>query len=210
MNVIQFLWKIFVRIKNPTCKIRATALSRNVKFEKGVTVEYGTVLQAGKVGKYTFINKYCLIDKNTESIGRFCSIAYNVRIGLGSHPVHWVSTHPFPYDRKYGFVDFSRSFEESKKKTVIENDVWIGANVTILAGVKVGNGAIIGAHSLVTKDVEPYSIVYGVPAEHKRFRFDKETRMKLLALEWWKWEDEKIKKNVEAFNDPASFLERYK
>jgi acetyltransferase-like isoleucine patch superfamily enzyme len=210
MQLLQFLWKIYLRIANPSCTIRAASLSRNVKFEKGVIVETGTHLQASLVGRYTYINKYCLIDKNTKSIGRFCSIAYNVKIGLGSHPSDWVSSHPFAYDPKYSFVKEGRMFDDSNKETIIGNDVWIGANATILAGVRVGDGAIVGANSLVTKDVEPYSIVVGTPAKHQRYRFDPETISKLQKLQWWNWEDNKIKENVALFNGPVALLNKFK
>ncbi|MEZ5198290.1 MAG: CatB-related O-acetyltransferase [Bacteroidales bacterium] len=181
-------------------------MSRNVKFEKGVTVEYGSHIQAELIGKYTYINKYSLIEKNT-TIGRFCSIAYNVKIGLGSHPTNWVSTHQFAYDSKYKFIKQSKAFENnSTKPTIIGNDVWIGANAIVLAGVKIGDGAIVGANSLVTKDVEPYSIVVGTPAKHQRFRFDEKTIQELLKIQWWNWDDQKIKKNIALFENPKKVI----
>ncbi|NOX48642.1 MAG: CatB-related O-acetyltransferase [Chlorobi bacterium] len=210
MQLLQFFWKVYLRITNPTCSIRAASLSRNVKFEKGVVVESGTHLQASLIGRHTYINKYCLIDKNTKSIGRFCSIAYNVKIGLGSHPSDWVGSHPFAYDVKYGFVKEGRKFDGSNTETIIGNDVWIGANATILAGVKVGDGAIVGANSLVTKDVEPYSIVVGTPAKHRRYRFEPEIISGLQKLQWWDWDDKKIKENVGLFDDPVALLKRFK
>ena len=208
MGLIQFAWKMYLRVLNPTCKIRASSLSRNVHFEKRVTIEQGSHIQCSHIGKYTYINKYCLIDKSTESIGRFCSIAYNVRIGLGSHPVDWISTHSFVYDKKYGFNTKNRFV--SNEKTIVGNDVWIGANATILNGVTIGDGAIIGAHSLVTKDVEPYSIVVGVPAKVIRYRFDKDTIQKLLAIKWWNWQDDLIMKKIGTFTNVNSFLESAK
>lgn len=210
MQLLQFLWKTYLRITNPSCTIRAASISRNVNFEKGVIVEAGTHLQASLVGRHTYINKYCLIDKNTKSIGRYCSIAYNVKIGLGSHPSDWVSSHPFAYDEKYGFVKQGKLFDDSNKETIIGNDVWIGANATILAGVRVGDGAIIGANSLVTKDVEPYSIVVGTPARHQRYRFDPKINSGLQKLRWWDWEDKKIKGNIDLFNDPKALLNKSK
>ncbi|MBN3034343.1 MAG: CatB-related O-acetyltransferase [Bacteroidales bacterium] len=172
-------------------------------MERGVTLEYGSHIQAGHIGKYTYIGKYCLVDRNTASIGRFCSIAYHVRIGLGNHPTAWVSSHPFAYDPKYGFVNEKKPFaEEVTQPCVIGNDVWIGTGAVILAGVRVGDGAVIGANALVTKDVEPYSIVIGSPAAHHRYRFDEITRQKLLALQWWDWDDDMIRRNISFFNDP--------
>ena len=205
--MIQFLWILLQRLLNPSCTIHAASLCRKVKFGHGVTIASGSHVCAGSIGHHTYINKYCLIDRNTLSIGNFCSIAYGVKTGLGNHPSRWVSTHPFAYDQKYGFVNRNRPFEEqTKQKCIIGNDVWIGANATILAGITVGNGAIIGAHSLVTADVEPYSIVAGTPAKHLRFRFDPQTITGLQQLKWWDWEDKRIKQMVEIFDDPAKLL----
>jgi acetyltransferase-like isoleucine patch superfamily enzyme len=202
-----YLWILFKRIQNPSCTIRAASLCRTIKFGKGVTVEHGSHICAGIIGKHTYINKYCLIDRNTKSIGNFCSIAYGVKTGLGNHPTKWASTHPFAYDKKYGFVSNSRAFEEQTKEyCIIGNDVWIGANAIILAGINVGDGAIVGANSLVTKDVAPYSIVAGTPARHIRYRFDETLIAKLLALKWWYWDDDKIKKNITKFDDPVKLL----
>ena len=207
MTLVRTLWRYYIRLVNPSCTIRSASLSKNVHFEKGVTVETGSHVQADKIGKYTYINKYCLIEKNT-TIGRFCSVAYNVKIGLGSHPVDWVSTHQFAYDPKYKFVNESRQFENKEStKTVIGNDVWIGANAIILAGVNVGDGAIIGANSLVTEDVEPYAVVHGTPAKFSRYRFEKPTIEDLLNIKWWNWDDEKIKENTDLFNDPTKLIQ---
>jgi len=207
MSLLQLLWKTYLRILNPTCTIKSASLSRNVRLEKCVTLEYGTHIQTGLIGKFTYINKYSLVDKNTQSIGRFCSIAYGVKIGLGHHPVDWVSTHHFAYDKKYGFINESRDFEDhSRQRCIIGNDVWIGGNSIILAGVKVGDGAIVGANSLVTKDVEPYSIVFGTPAKFHRYRFDEKIREELLKIQWWNWEDSKIIKNVDLFSDPEKLI----
>lgn len=205
-NILMKLWIFYLNLTCEKCKIKAKTISKNTIIEKGVVVESGVHLNAKLVGKYTYINKNCLIDKSTLRIGRFCSIAYDVRIGLGKHPIDWVSTHSFVYKAKYGFVgsDFI-SEAEGELKTIIGNDVWIGANSTILAGVKVGNGAIIGAHSLVTKDVEPYSIVLGVPAKHYKFRFEKNIREKLNKSEWWNWSDDKIKEKISFFKNTNKF-----
>ncbi len=171
-------------------------------------MEYGSFVLTSFVGKYTYINMYSLIDKNTESIGRFCSIAHNVKIGLGSHPVKWATTHPFAYKKSYGFVKDDIIFEEKvTKPCIIGNDVWIGANAIILAGVKVGDGAIIGANSLVTEDVQPYSIVLGTPAKHVRFRFDPRIISALQKIKWWNWDDQKIKDNIESFKNPEEVID---
>lgn len=197
-----------MQLKNPSCKIRSARISKNLKLEKYVTLGYGSFVLTSFIGKYTYINMYCLIDKNTKSIGRFCSIAHNVKIGFGNHPTKWVSSHPFTYHKKYGFINEDINFEE--KVTIpskIGNDVWIGANSIILAGVTIGDGAIIGANSLVTNDVEPYAIVYGSPAKFQRYRFDNKIIQKLLEIQWWNWDDKKIKENIYSFQNPTRIIE---
>jgi acetyltransferase-like isoleucine patch superfamily enzyme len=207
IKLIHFFWKIFLKITHPSCTIKAAEIGRNTKLQEHVTLEQGSYVYTKSVGKYTFINKYCLIDKSVESIGSFCSIAYGCKIGLANHPVDWVSTHPFAYDKKYGFVEKNKfSIMSTAPKCKIGNDVWIGANAIILAGVTVGDGAIIGANAFINKDVEAYSIVTGTPAKHQKYRFDNDTVDQLKKIEWWKWSDKKIKENIELFNQPEQFV----
>jgi acetyltransferase-like isoleucine patch superfamily enzyme len=207
MALVQFLFQQYIRLKNPTCTIHAYALSKQVKFDKHVTIEPGTYFAAKKIGKYSFIGINSYVDKSTASIGNFCSIAMNAKISLQNHPHEWVTTHPFTYRKKYGFVKENINIEGvNTKQTVIGNDVWIGANVTILAGVTIGNGAIIGANSLVSKDIEPYSIVSGTPARLVRYRFDEETIAKIQASQWWNWDDKKIQANLSKFSNTEAFL----
>ena len=208
MNLMHILWKFYMQLKNPSCRISSARISRNLRLENNVTLGYGSFVLTSFVGKYTYINMYALIDKNTKSIGRFCSIAHSVKIGFGNHPINWVSSHPFAYHKRYGFVKEDINFQEKvTKHSIIGNDVWIGANAIILAGIKIGDGAIIGANSLVTGDVEPYSIVHGTPAKHQRYRFDKNIRKELLKIKWWDWDKKRIKENIELFDDPLKIIE---
>ncbi len=130
-------------------------------------------------------------------IGKFCQIATGVRFIMNgsNHPMNGVSTYPF---KVFGGHWSSASLEvKSKGDTVIGNDVWIGNGATIMQGIKIGDGAIIGANSLVTKDVEPYRVVGGNPAGEIRKRFDDETIRFLLKLKWWDWDVQKITGNLE-------------
>lgn len=208
-RLLHFIWKSALKILNPSCTLKAAELGRKIQLDKYVTIERGSHVYAQKIGKYTFINKYCLIDKSVESIGNFCSIAYGCKIGLAGHPVNWVSSHPFAYDKKYGFVKETQfEIAASAPKCKIGNDVWIGANAIILAGLTVGDGAIIGANSFVNKDVAPYSIVTGTPAKHQKYRFDEKTIEALKKTEWWNWEDKKLRKNIHLFNQPELFIQK--
>lgn len=118
------------------------------------------------------------------TIGKFCSIGPNFCCGLGIHPTDGISTSPYFYRGKI----------EEHKHTTIGNDVFIGANVTILDGVTIADGAVVAAGAVVTKDVPPYAIVGGVPAEVKKYRFDAPTIAKLLEKQWWHAPAEEIEK----------------
>ena len=204
----QLLWKMYTKLRNPTCTIQAKNMGRNVKFGRNVTLSYNTTVCSDYIGDFSYINAGTFITKNVKSIGKFCSIAPGVQIGLNNHPTNWVSSHSFAYSKHYMFRKDQISFEGLvTKPSIIGNDVWIGSNVTILAGVNIGHGAIIGANSLVNKDVEPYQIVAGSPAKPLRKRFDDDLIEKLLQVKWWDWDHQFIKKNIDSFNDPKKIIQ---
>lgn len=143
------------------------------------------------VGSYGLPEIHDWKEGSILNIGAFCSIAAQVQIFLGGHHhVNWATTYPFsdmlpsiPGIPKSGF---------SRGDVVVGNDVWICTGAMILSGVTIGDGAVIGAGAVVTHDVEPYSIVAGNPAEHIRWRFDDETRVKLRETRWWEWPVEEL------------------
>jgi acetyltransferase-like isoleucine patch superfamily enzyme len=147
-------------------------------------------------GKYTY-GTPTIRWANPEAklvVGNFCSIASHVIIYLGgSHRTDWVSTYPFGHIHQGVFDRFDgRGHPSTKGNVVIGNDVWIGDGVTIMSGVRIGDGAVIAANSHVVKDVEPYALVGGNPAKLIKYRFTPEQIEKLLAIQWWNWEDDKI------------------
>ena len=130
-------------------------------------------------------------------IGKFCSIANDVQIFLGgNHRIDWITTYPFSVLNSWPEAKDIKGHPCTKGDVIIGNDVWIGRKTLILSGVTIGDGAIVGARSVVTKDVAPYSIVAGNPAKLIRKRFDEKTIEKLLEIKWWDWNLEKIKKNL--------------
>ncbi len=132
----------------------------------------------------------------TLKIGKYCSISSGVTIFLGSeHRVDWVSTYPFSY--LWPEARSIKGHPATKGDVVIGNDVWIGYEVTILSGVYIGDGAVIGACSLVVDNIPPYAIAAGNPARIVRYRFDEETIEKLLKIKWWDWPDQKVRENVQ-------------
>lgn len=147
-----------------------------------------------EIGKYSYGQKHISIMGDSKSklkIGKFCSIADNITIYLGrNHRTDWVTTYPFGHTHTDVFNKFNGDgHPQTKGDVIIGNDVWIASHVTIMSGVKIGDGAVIAANSHVVKDVEPYSIVGGNPAKFIKYRFNQETIKKLLDLKWWDFED---------------------
>lgn len=136
------------------------------------------------------------------SIGRFCSIAAETRFIMngGNHATTWLTTYPFPIFGNGWEVATPESWPH-RGDTVIGHDVWIGYGATIMPGITIGNGAIVAACAVVTKDVEPYAIVGGNPATRIRYRFDERTRQALQEIAWWNWDAAKITRNVRAICD---------
>jgi len=169
------------------------------------------------VGEYTiyndFVNDPTLFEKNNVlyhypinhdklTIGKFCSLACGVRFLFNSanHNMDSLSTYTFPiFFEEWGLdpKNVAASWN-NKGNIIIGNDVWIGYEAVIMAGVTIGDGAIIGTRALVTKDVPPYTIVGGMPAKPIRKRFSEQTISSLLEIEWWNWSKEKIAKNIKA------------
>ena len=168
-----------------------------------------------EVGDYTIYNDFvhnpCDFEKNNVLyhypvnkdrliIGKFCSIACGAKFMFtsGNHSMQSLSNYTFPIFFDEWELDPKDICDagENKGDTVIGNDVWIGYEAVIMQGVKIGDGAIIGARAVVTKDVPPYTIVAGVPARIIRRRFDEETITKLESIRWWNWDYEKIKRYI--------------
>ena len=147
------------------------------------------------------------------TLGAYCSVAPGAMVGgFGKHPSRWLTTHPSFYSTKGpNAICFSEqdAFVVEHTPVVMGNDVWIGARATILDGVKVGDGAIVAAGSVVVKDVAPYEIVGGVPARCLRMRFEPDVVRSLLENPWWHLDDANLRKLAPLMcsEDPAPFLE---
>ncbi len=145
------------------------------------------------VGQYSGMNEHCFIAR--AQLGAYCAIGARTAINPFNHPTDWLATHEFQYHPKsFDWVPEWNEFKRLERTpdmfehVTIGNDVWTGHNVNIMAGVNVGDGAVIAAGSVVTKDVPPYAIVAGVPATVKKMRFDERTIERLLKLRWWEFE----------------------
>jgi len=155
------------------------------EFKEYTRLGTKTRIDNSSIGRCTYVAG---AQVRNADVGAFCSIGPEVLIGgLGKHPVNWISSHPAFYSplKQAGFSFVSESKFDELKKTVVGNDVWIGARSMILDGVRLGDGAVVAAGAVVTKDVPAYSIVGGVPAKEIRKRFDDEVIEHLQGLEWW-------------------------
>lgn len=218
-------------IKSLLCRIFIRYKYHKVITEQGIIVDPATYFDGyNKIGRFSNIYKsniglgtYIAGFSNFSyaKIGRFCSIGRNVTNYLGQHPTNtFVSTHPcffstmeqsgFTFTEKQLFEE--HTFLDSKKKFVIEigNDVWIGNNVTIIDGIRIGDGAIVATGAVVTKNIEPYSIVGGIPVRLLKYRFSIEEINFLRSFKWWKKDIRWIKEHSKYFKDINLFIESFK
>ena len=179
------------------------------EIDRTAKVASGAALTKVKMGRYSYVGSYTHI--TDTGIGSFCSIGGNCGIGGGMHPLDHASTSPvFLQGRNILGKNFANIQYQPSEKVIIGNDVWIGECAYIMPGITIGDGAVIGAHAVVTRDVEPYTVVAGVPAREIRKRFDEETIKELMALKWWDWSDEMLTKYGALFDSPEKLIEKVK
>jgi acetyltransferase-like isoleucine patch superfamily enzyme len=194
-------WRRQQRLIKAGIRTRIPVLRNGPRLPPGVTV-----------GRHTYGHDKHTFQIFTEGarikVGAFCSFAPEVRVlGGGEHVTTRASTFPL---NALMFDPAKRNYPDDidKGPTEIGNDVWIGLGATILAGVTIGDGAVIGARAVISKSVPPYAVVAGTPARIVRYRFGREIQSRLLALRWWDWDDEDIRRLQPWFMaDAESFLE---
>jgi acetyltransferase-like isoleucine patch superfamily enzyme len=205
-----------------------TAKKSNVKLGFGTTIDNKVILEgANRIGKLSSIRNVRLgfasyIGCNSficdATIGKFSSIGDRVSFIVGKHPVDlFISTHPSFYSiRQQSGIVFTENniydeydFQYGNYAFQIGHDVWIGSDVKIIQDVKVGNGAIIAAGSVVTKDVQDYEIVAGVPAKHVKYRFSENERDILNRVEWWNFDFDRLKEINHLMISPTDFFTEY-
>lgn len=216
MSGIKKIWAIMhERITNrKRCQFGRFSYTLGCNFEGNNLIASNTVLRNSYLGYGSYVGKKS--ELNGAKIGRYTCIGPRVLNITGKHPTRdFVSVHPafFSVQHEIGFSYVNKekyeelAFVDADEKVNIEigNDVWIGASVTIIDGVKIGDGAIIAAGAIVTKDIEPYTIVGGIPAKEIRKRFDDEDIKFLLQYKWWEKDEEWVKNHADSFENIKRF-----
>jgi acetyltransferase-like isoleucine patch superfamily enzyme len=193
------------------CRIESGAELAGSTLESCVAVHLKSRLSGVKMGRFTYVARDSVL--NDVDIGRFCSIGPRCLIGSGDHPVTWVATSPVFYSQLdqagrslVGEWLAPEGFAE-RRRINIGHDVWLGAHVFVRDGVNIGNGAIVAAGAVVTKDVPAFALVGGVPARIIRFRFSPEVIEEMQSIAWWLWSEELLREarslitseNIQAF-----------
>ena len=197
-------WKIYPRSQG-----HSTVYLQNVVTDPAIQVGAYTIYDdfvndPRDFQRNNVLYHYPECNNDRLKIGKFCSIACGAKFifNAANHVLGSLSTYPFPiFFEEWGLPADPGSISgawDNKGDIVIGNDVWIGYEAVIMAGVTIGDGAVIGTRAIVTRDVEPYTIVAGIPARPIRKRFDGETVSELLRMRWWDWNEERIKKNIAA------------
>lgn len=196
--MLKYLLGLFKHLFNPGVSIYSLIDNLSIVNRKAKVYRKTRILKS-HIGAYSYICKGTSLVH--VDIGKFCSIAEDCLIGIGNHKLSTLSSSPIFYSQKNatGHTWVYSNYPNEFKPIVIGNDVWIGCRVIIFGGVRIGNGAIVGAGTIVTKDVPDYAIVAGIPARILRYRFENAIINKLLELEWWNYSERDLKEILNIF-----------
>lgn len=213
MNIMQWANKVRNRRLLKGLSIKLPLSKENYAKEACLKVEEGARFnrvsfhcRSLEIGAYSYMHSGELY--MVSKIGRYCSIAERVIIGVDpvGHPLNWLSSHPFQYTKKHSPIEAALTYESEWLNVEIGNDVWIGQEAMIMKGVKIGNGAVIGARSIVTQDVPEYAIAIGIPAKVIKYRFSEDIIEQLIRYPWWELPASSLNKIY--FNDIRVALEQ--
>lgn len=189
------------------------AVVRNSRLGSFVEIGEGTHILESVMDDYSYTARYA--DIAYSVLGKFVNVAAFTRLNPGEHPYHRASLHHFMYRSSYywpGVPDEAEVFDWRRSRPVrVGHDTWIGHGAVIMKGVTIGNGAIIAAKAVVTKDVEPYAVVAGTPAKFIKWRHPRAVADRLQALAWWDWPHDRLHDALPDFRalSAEAFLEKY-
>jgi len=218
-GILYYLNKKRLIIKEKCIIEPKTQISISSRLNGRNFVSEGAIIRRSTLGYATYVGVNSLIQN--AHIGSYTTISNNVQFVIGRHPAKkFVSIHPafysqilqsgFSYVNSQKFEEYQYVDKENRVSFKIGNDVWIGHNVCIQESVTIGNGAIIAMGAVVIKDVPDYAIVAGVPAKIIGWRFEEHQIEFLKEIQWWDWNEDKIKKYAEDFEDIDRLMEKYK
>ena len=199
--------KADVPFMHPDCEVT------NATFGRYVEIGCGSRLADCQVGDYSYCDRYA--DIANTIIGKFANIAAYVRVGATDHPMEKASLHHFHYRSDDYFDDATHDeawFDQRRTRyTIIGHDTWLGHGAQVRPDVTIGHGAVVAGGAIVTKDVEPYTIVAGIPAVPLRPRFSVGIAERMIALAWWDWPHDSLREALADFRSLSAeaFLERY-
>ena len=194
-------------------RVHSSSILRTCVLGQFTDVAERCSLAETSVGDYTYIERH--VEAIYTDIGKFCAIAADVRINALSHPIDRISQHKITYrpNEYFLFAKVDKGFREARKqaRVTVGHDVWIGHGAIIMPGISIGHGAVVAAGAVVTKDVEPFAIVAGVPARRIKWRFKKSIRTRIIDLAWWDWPHDLLAKEVDDMRalSVERFLNRY-
>lgn len=175
-------------------RVHASARLRDCVLGRFTDVGERVVMAECELGDYSYVERGA--EAIYTTIGKFCAIAANTRLNALDHPIRRVTQHKISYRPNEYFVGakIDKDFREKRRKArvTIGHDVWIGHGAVVMRGIAIGHGAVVAAGAVVTRNVEPYAIVAGVPARRIKWRFTKSIRERIIALAWWDWEHDRL------------------
>lgn len=212
-RVAYYLIRMRISVNNPTVRLKHNVIVNQKSGFEGKNVIGENTIFSGYIGRGSYIGPDCII---RAKVGRYTCIGSNVKVIDSVHPTTgFVSIHPMFYSaqKQNGYTYISKQkFEEMKiipgegVPVVIGNDVWIGNSALLMGGVKIGDGAVVAAGAVVTKDINDYEIVGGIPAKLIRKRFDDRQIEALQAIQWWNRDETWIEDHADEFEDIDRFL----
>ncbi len=202
-----------LRFKDSAPRIHPTAELKSCKLGRYSAIGERVILREVTVGDFSYFERHA--EAIYTTIGKFCSIAANARVNALEHPIeritsHKVSYRPNEYFRWLG-VDAAFKARRQAKSVTTGHDVWIGHGAVVMPGVSIGNGAIVGANAVVTRDVGAYEIVAGTPARFLRRRFTPEIALRIEKFAWWDWPVDRLADAVPEMQSMTieAFLDRW-